>query len=198
VNWAQRIGGELGLPVYLYEAAATRPERVRLPDIRRGEFEGMLASIHTPARTPDFGPARVGPAGAVVVGARPFLIAYNVYLTTADVAVAKSIAKTIRESSGGLPAVRALGLLVDGQAQVSMNLVDFQPYARPRGLRRHHPPGCGAGRCSGSIGTDRPGAPGGHASSRGPLPQTARFRREPAGGGGDPERDKCQWLMVDC
>jgi glutamate formiminotransferase len=120
-----RIGGELGLPVYLYEAAATRPERVRLPDIRRGEFEGMLASIHTPARTPDFGPARVGPAGAVVVGARPFLIAYNVYLTTADVAVAKSIAKTIRESSGGLPAVRALGLLVDGQAQVSMNLVDF-------------------------------------------------------------------------
>ncbi len=122
----QRIGAELELPVYLYEAAATRPERVRLPDIRRGEFEGLLASIHTPERTPDFGPARVGPAGAVVVGARPFLIAYNVYLATADVAVAKSIAKTIRESSGGLPAVRALGLLVDGQAQVSMNLVDFQ------------------------------------------------------------------------
>lgn len=121
----QRIGAELELPVYLYEAAATRPERVRLPDIRRGEFEGLLASIHTPERTPDFGPARVGPAGAVVVGARPFLIAYNVYLATADVAVAKSIAKTIRESSGGLPAVRALGLLVDGQAQVSMNLVDF-------------------------------------------------------------------------
>jgi glutamate formiminotransferase len=122
----QRIGAELDLPVYLYEAAATRPERVRLPDIRRGEFEGLLASIHTPERTPDFGPARIGPAGAVVVGARPFLIAYNVYLATADVAVAKSIAKTIRESSGGLPAVRALGLLVDGQAQVSMNLVDFQ------------------------------------------------------------------------
>ena len=121
----QRIGAELGLPVYLYEAAATRPERVRLPDIRRGEFEGLLATIHTPEREPDFGPARVGPAGAVVVGARPFLIAYNVYLATADVAVAKAIAKTIRESSGGLPAVRALGLLVDGQAQVSMNLVDF-------------------------------------------------------------------------
>jgi glutamate formiminotransferase len=121
----QRIGAELGLPVYLYEAAATRPERVRLPDIRRGEFEGLLATIATPEREPDFGPARVGPAGAVVVGARPFLIAYNVYLATADVAVAKAIAKRIRESSGGLPAVRALGLLVDGQAQVSMNLVDF-------------------------------------------------------------------------
>lgn len=120
-----RIGAELGLPVYLYEAAATRPERVRLPDIRRGEFEGLLETIGTPERTPDFGPAVVGPAGAVVVGARPFLIAYNVYLATDDVGVAKAIAKQIRESSGGLPAVRALGLLVDGQAQVSMNLVDF-------------------------------------------------------------------------
>ncbi|MBW7882427.1 MAG: glutamate formimidoyltransferase [Caldilineaceae bacterium] len=120
----QRIGDELGLPVYLYEAAATRPERRRLPDVRKGEFEGLVESIHTPERAPDFGPARMGPAGAVIVGARPFLVAYNVYLATADVQLAKEIARQIRESSGGLPAVRALGLLVDGQAQVSMNLVD--------------------------------------------------------------------------
>lgn len=119
-----RIGAELELPVYLYEAAATRPDRRRLPDIRRGEFEDLLTTIDTPARTPDFGPARVGPAGAVIVGARPFLVAYNIYLNTTDVEIAKSIARRIRESSGGLPAVRALGLLVDGLAQVSMNLVD--------------------------------------------------------------------------
>lgn len=122
----QRIGAELELPVYLYAAAATRPERKRLPDIRRGEFEGLVTSIRLPERAPDFGPAQVGPAGAVVVGARPFLIAYNIYLTTADVEVAKAIAKQIRESSGGLPAVQAKGFLVEGQAQVSMNLLDTE------------------------------------------------------------------------
>lgn len=120
----RRIGEELGLPVYLYAAAATRPERRRLPDIRRGEFEGLLTSIHLPERAPDYGPAQVGPAGAVVVGARPFLIAYNIFLNTTDVEVAKAIARQIRESSGGLPAVQAKGFLVDGQAQVSMNLLD--------------------------------------------------------------------------
>lgn len=120
----RRIGEELGLPVYLYAAAATRPERRRLPDIRRGEFEGLLTSIHLPERAPDYGPAQVGPAGAVVVGARPFLIAYNIFLDTTDVEVAKGIARQIRESSGGLPAVQAKGFLVDGQAQVSMNLLD--------------------------------------------------------------------------
>lgn len=120
----RRIGEELGLPVYLYAAAATRPERRRLPDIRRGEFEGLLTSIHLPERAPDYGPAQVGPAGAVVVGARPFLIAYNIFLDTTDVEVAKAIARQIRESSGGLPAVQAKGFLVDGQAQVSMNLLD--------------------------------------------------------------------------
>lgn len=121
----ERIGTELGLPVYLYEAAATRPDRRNLADVRRGQFEGLVESIHLPERAPDFGPAEVGPAGAVIVGARPFLIAYNFFLKTDDVAIAKAIARTIRASSGGLPGVKALGLLVDGQAQVSMNLVDF-------------------------------------------------------------------------
>lgn len=122
----QRIGAELALPVYLYAAAATRPDRVRLADIRRGEFEGLVETVEQPARTPDFGPARVGPAGAVVVGARMFLVAYNVFLATDDVALAKEIARQIRESSGGFAAVQAKGLLVDGQAQVSMNLLDTE------------------------------------------------------------------------
>ena len=122
----QRIGDELGLPVYLYEAAATRPDRRNLADVRAGEYERLVTEIHLPQRQPDFGPAAVGPAGAVIVGARPFLIAFNVFLNSNDVAIAKQIARSIRESSGGLPAVKALGLLVDGQAQVSMNLIDFQ------------------------------------------------------------------------
>lgn len=122
----QQIGEELQLPVYLYAAAARRPERRRLPDIRQGEFEGLVQTIAEPARLPDFGPARVGPAGAVVVGARPFLVAYNVYLHTPEVEIAKEIAKAIRESSGGFPAVQAKGFLVEGQAQVSMNLLDTQ------------------------------------------------------------------------
>lgn len=121
----RRIGEALQLPVYLYEAAATRPERRNLADVRRGEFEKLVEEIELPARLPDFGPARVGPAGAVIVGARPFLIAFNFFLKTGDVAIAKAISKAIRESSGGLPAVKAKGFLVDGQAQVSMNLVDF-------------------------------------------------------------------------
>jgi glutamate formiminotransferase len=121
----QRIGYELGLPVYLYEAAATRPERRNLADVRRGEFERLLLEIGLPERAPDFGPAQVGPAGAVIVGARPFLIAYNVFLRTSDAGIAQAIAKVIRASSGGLPAVKAIGLLVNGQAQVSINLVDY-------------------------------------------------------------------------
>jgi glutamate formiminotransferase len=129
VEWAQqlgqRIGTALGLPVYLYEAAATRPERRNLADVRRGEFEQLVQEIHLPQRIPDYGPAQVGPAGAVIVGARQFLIAYNVFLNTADVTIAKRISKAIRASSGGYPAVKAMGLLVNGQAQVSMNLVDY-------------------------------------------------------------------------
>jgi glutamate formiminotransferase len=121
-----RVGEELRLPVYLYEAAALKPERRNLADIRRGEYEGLKESITHPERYPDFGPAQVGRAGAVVIGARKPLIAYNVFLTTADVRIARLIAKAIRHSSGGLAGVKALGLLVKGRAQVSMNLTDYR------------------------------------------------------------------------
>jgi glutamate formiminotransferase/formiminotetrahydrofolate cyclodeaminase len=125
----QRVGDELEIPVYLYERAATRPDRENLADVRRGEFEGLRDEIGTnPGREPDFGPKRIHPtAGAVVIGARPFLIAYNVYLGPAsNLAVAKDVAKAVRGSSGGLRYVKGLGLEVDGQAQVSMNLVDVE------------------------------------------------------------------------
>ena len=128
-----RVGAELGLPVYLYEAAATRPERQNLEDVRRGQYEKLREEIATsPAREPDFGPRQVGPAGAVIIGARSFLIAYNIYLNTGDVSLAKKVAKAVRHSSGGLRYVKASGFLVDGQAQVSMNLTDFTqtPIAR--------------------------------------------------------------------
>jgi glutamate formiminotransferase len=123
----RRLGEELGIPVYLYARAARRPDRVRLPDVRRGQFEGLLEVIESdPDRAPDFGPARLGTAGATAVGARPFLVAYNVNLATADLALAKRIARNIRESSGGLPAVQALGMSTDDPdvVQVSMNLLD--------------------------------------------------------------------------
>lgn len=126
----KRIADELQVPVYLYEAAATRPDRRSLPDVRRGEFEGLKVAIETdPDRKPDFGPARLHPtAGASIVGARPVLIAWNVNLRTKDVRVAKRIAKAIRESDGGLPAVRAKGFeLADrGLVQVSMNMLDYR------------------------------------------------------------------------
>ena len=124
-----RVGRELEIPVYLYERAATRPDRENLADVRRGEFEGLRGEISgNPAREPDFGPTRVHPtAGAVVIGARPFLVAYNVYLGPAsNLGVAKEVAKAVRGSSGGLRYVKGLGLEVDGQAQVSMNLVDIE------------------------------------------------------------------------
>lgn len=122
----RRLGDELGLPVYLYAAAATRPERRKIADLRRGEYEALVSQIRLPERLPDFGPAIVGPAGAVIVGARPILIAFNVFLRSADLAAARAIARKIRQSNGGLPAVRALGLCVKGKAQVSMNLVDYR------------------------------------------------------------------------
>jgi glutamate formiminotransferase/formiminotetrahydrofolate cyclodeaminase len=129
----QRVGEELGIPVYLYEEAASRPERKNLENLRRGQYEGLKAEVLTnPDRQPDFGPARLGKAGATVIGARFPLIAYNVYLTSSDVAIAKKIAKAVRFSSGGLRYVKALGLLVDGRAQVSMNLTNYRetPVAR--------------------------------------------------------------------
>src|SRR5687767_12629561 len=111
----ERVGRELEIPVYLYERAATRPDRENLADVRRGEFEGARDAIgRDPARTPDFGPNRIHPtAGAVVIGARPFLVAYNVYLgdaTPRNLDVAKQVAKAVRGSSGGLKFVKGLGL----------------------------------------------------------------------------------------
>src|SRR5438046_7001683 len=126
----KRIADELQVPVYLYEAAAARPDRKALPNLRRGEYEGLKAAIETdPDRKPDFGPRPLQPtAGACIVGARPVLIAWHVNLETKDVAIAKRIAKAIRESDGGLPAVRAKGFeLADrGLVQVSMNMTDYR------------------------------------------------------------------------
>lgn len=122
---ARRIGEELQIPVYLYEAAATRPQRRNLADVRRGEFEALVSEITQAERLPDYGPVTVGAAGATIVGARQFLIAYNLYLETDEVKIAKAIARRVRESSGGLQGVKALGMLVEGQAQVSVNLVDY-------------------------------------------------------------------------
>ena len=132
VAMAKHVGAEIWkryeVPVYLYEAAASSPERQNLENIRRGQFEGIRAEIATnPARRPDFGEARVHPtAGATVVGARKALIAYNVFLNTTDVDIAKKIAKAVRFSSGGMRFVKGAGFLVRGMAQVSMNLTDFE------------------------------------------------------------------------
>ncbi|MBC8505840.1 MAG: glutamate formimidoyltransferase [Anaerolineales bacterium] len=123
----KRVGEELNIPIFLYEEAALRSDRTRLEVIRRGEYETLKEVIATdPFRAPDFGPKELGTAGATVIGAREFLIAYNVYLTTDDVEIAKKIGKTIRHSSGGLRYVKGMGLLVDGRAQVSMNLTNFR------------------------------------------------------------------------
>lgn len=138
VQIARQVGQEIWkryeIPVYFYEAAAHSPERQNLENIRRGQFEGIRAEIETnPARKPDLGEARVHPtAGATVVGARKALIAYNVFLNTTDVEIAKKIAKAVRFSSGGLRYVKGAGFPVRGQAQVSMNLTDFEqtPIAR--------------------------------------------------------------------
>jgi glutamate formiminotransferase len=132
VAMARHVGLEIWkrhkIPVYLYEAAATSPERQNLENIRRGQFEGIREEIATnPLRKPDFGDPRMHPtAGATVVGARKFLIAYNVFLNTPDVDIAKKIAKAVRFSNGGLRFVKGAGFLVRGLAQVSMNLTDFE------------------------------------------------------------------------
>jgi len=123
-----RVADRFGLPVYLYGEAATTPSRVRLADVRRGQFEGLKDQIGAPGREPDFGPSTMHPrAGAIAVGARPFLIAYNINLRCTDLELAKRIARTVRESGGGLPRVQANGFRLDDPdcAQVSMNLLDF-------------------------------------------------------------------------
>ncbi len=123
----QRVAEELGVAIYLYGAAATRPEREALAHIRKGQYEQWKEEVATnPDRQPDFGPAEPRPWGATVIGARPFLIAYNLYLNSSDVAVADKIARAIRFTSGGLRNVQARGFLVENQAQVSMNLTNFE------------------------------------------------------------------------
>ncbi len=126
----ERVGRELAIPVFLYEAAASTPARRSLADVRRGEFEGLREAIGKDSeRKPDFGPERVHPtAGATAIGARRFLVAFNANLSTGDVRVAKAVAAAIREQSGGLKNVRALGFSIENgrRAQVSMNLVDVE------------------------------------------------------------------------
>jgi glutamate formiminotransferase len=123
-----RVGAELRIPVYFYEDAARRPERHNLADVRRGEFEGLREAIGSdPSRAPDEGPVAVHPqAGAVAIGARPALIAYNVNLNSSDLELARRIAGEIRERDGGLPCLKAMGLALDDGVQVSMNLTDYR------------------------------------------------------------------------
>lgn len=123
----KRVAEELNIPVYLYEEASVRPDRINLEDIRRGQYELLKTAIQTdPLRAPDFGPCQLGSAGATVIGARSPLIAYNIYLTTDDVSIADKIARRVRNSSGGFHYVKAMGVLVEGRAQVSMNLTNFK------------------------------------------------------------------------
>jgi glutamate formiminotransferase / 5-formyltetrahydrofolate cyclo-ligase len=132
-SFGERIASRFELPVYLYARAAMRPDRERLADVRRGQYEGLRAEIGQRGREPDFGPPRLHPsAGAVAVGARPFLIAYNINLDSDDIDLAKRIARRVRESGGGLPSLQASGFEVREperghplRAQVSMNLLDF-------------------------------------------------------------------------
>ena len=131
--FGKRIADRYDLPVYLYAAAAARSDRVKLADVRRGQYEGLKEEIDQTGRRPDFGPATMHPrAGAVAVGARPFLIAWNINLASDDVELAKRIARRVRESGGGLPKLQANGFEVREpergvarRAQVSMNLLDF-------------------------------------------------------------------------
>ena len=126
--FGRELATELDLPVYLYDRAALLPERASLADVRRGEYEGIRADVARGERLPDFGPHAVGPAGATAVGARKPLVAFNLYLTGEDEAAAKEIARTVRTSGGGLPALRAIGFLVPerGCVTVSMNLIDVE------------------------------------------------------------------------
>ena len=138
VRLAHRAGeslGSLGFPVYLYGSAATTQHRRSLPDVRRGGYEGVASRLEDPSWKPDYGPKTLDPQrGAVAVGARPFLVAFNAYLDTDDVEVARAVARKVRESGGGLPAVRALGFGVGGRAQVSMNLTDLEQTPIPVAL----------------------------------------------------------------
>jgi glutamate formiminotransferase len=127
-GFGERLATRFDLPVFLYANAATRSDRVKLADVRRGQYEGLKAEITQHGREPDFGPARMHPsAGAVAVGARPFLIAYNINLDSEDIELAKRVARRVRESGGGLPKLQANGFWIEElrRAQVSMNVLDF-------------------------------------------------------------------------
>ena len=139
------IWRRLGIPVYFYEAAAARPDRALLEDVRRGQFEGLRDAVRKEAaRRPDVGGPDLHPtAGACAVGARKFLVAYNVYLESTDVAVARAIAREVRASSGGLVGVKAMGVLAQGHAQLSMNITDFAatPVSQVFGVVKQLAPG---------------------------------------------------------
>jgi glutamate formiminotransferase / 5-formyltetrahydrofolate cyclo-ligase len=127
--------GSLGLPVYLYGAAASAPHRENLAEVRRGGYYGLVARADDPLWEPDYGPEKLPPRlGAVAVGARSFLVAFNANLDTDDVEVARAVAGEVRERDGGLPGVKALGLEVEGRAQVSMNLTDLERTSIPTAL----------------------------------------------------------------
>jgi glutamate formiminotransferase len=140
VELARRFGkfvGELGVPVYFYEGAATRPERTSLPNIRKGEYEGLADKLRDPAWQPDEGPAEFNPkSGALATGARFPLVAFNVNLRTTDLKIAERIARSVRHINGGFRHVRALGLPLEekGMVQVSMNLIDYAKTPIPRVL----------------------------------------------------------------
>jgi glutamate formiminotransferase len=124
----KEISEKLSIPVYFYEAAARRTSMKALPDVRKGEYEGLKTAIKTSERAPDEGPQAMHPtAGATVIGARPFLVAFNINLGTPDIAIAKKIAQTIRAAKGGYVNCRAIGLLLDERkiAQVSINMTDY-------------------------------------------------------------------------
>ena len=138
-DFGRALAETLEVPVYLYDRAALSPERVSLADVRKGEFEGLREAVARGERLPDFGPHAIGRAGATAVGARKPLVAFNVYLDGTDEASAKEIARDVRESSGGLPALRAIAFAVPergGIVTVSMNLVDHDVTGLRDGVRR--------------------------------------------------------------
>ena len=163
VMLARQAGLEIwrrfGVPVYFYEAAAARPDRVYLEDVRRGEFEGLRDAVEKePSRRPDLGGPGLHPTGgACAVGARKFLVAYNIYFDSSDVAMARAIAKEIRAASGGLKGVKAMGALVHGRAQLSMNITDFeatplsQVHRKVTSLAARHKAGIAEGEVIGLI-----------------------------------------------
>ena len=125
----KEIADKLDIPVYMYEAAAKKPERKNLPDLRKGQYEGLKTAIAEPERKPDYGPARMHPrAVSTVGGARSFLIAYNINLSTSDVAIAKKIASAIREAKGGFKYCRAMGIMIEerNMAQVTINMINYE------------------------------------------------------------------------